>query len=118
MFILIELVIKSVLLFECRLLLYIHVVLFYAILCYCECLKTIETSRIEFSIPQNMEIESKITKIEQVQTIPWGKNTFSRSILAAILDFQVPSRADLLSMPMRITVPNLALVSQFARFFP
>ena len=31
MFILIELVIKSVLLFECRLLLYIHVVLFYAI---------------------------------------------------------------------------------------
>ena len=26
------------------------------------------------------------------------------------------NRADLLSMPMRITVPNLVLVSQFARF--
>ena len=36
--------------------------------------------------------------------------------MAAILDFQVASRADLFSIPMRITVPNLALVSQFARF--
>ena len=36
--------------------------------------------------------------------------------MAAILDFQVASRADLLSIPMRITVPNLVLVSQFARF--
>ena len=27
----------------------------------------------EFSTPQNMEIDTKIIKIEQVQTIPWGK---------------------------------------------
>ena len=36
--------------------------------------------------------------------------------MAAILDFQVASQADLFSIPMRITVPNLVLKSQFARF--
>ena len=37
--------------------------------------------------------------------------------MAAILDFQVAGRVDFISMPIRITVPNLVLVSQFARFF-
>jgi len=37
--------------------------------------------------------------------------------MAAILDFQVAGRADSISMPTGITVPNLVLVSQFARFF-
>ena len=37
---------------------------------------------------------------------------------AAILDFQVAHRADLTSSPQRIFVPNLVLVSQFARLVP
>ena len=35
--------------------------------------------------------------------------------MAAILDFQVAHRADLTSSPQRTFVPNLVLVSQFAR---
>ena len=37
---------------------------------------------------------------------------------AAILDFQVAPQADLTSSPQRIFVPNLVLVSQFARLVP
>ena len=37
---------------------------------------------------------------------------------AAILDFQVAHRADLTSSPQRTFVPNLVLVSQFARLVP
>ena len=38
--------------------------------------------------------------------------------MAAILDFQVAHRADLTSSPQRTFVPNLVLVSQFARLVP
>ena len=44
------------------------------------------------------------------------KKHFQKVDLVAILDFQVANRSDLFSIPMRITVPNLVLVSQFARF--
>ena len=37
---------------------------------------------------------------------------------AAILDFQVAHRADLTSSPQRTFVPNVVLVSQFARLVP
>ena len=36
--------------------------------------------------------------------------------MAAILDFQVASLTDLFSIPMRIIMPNLMLVSQNAQF--
>ena len=38
--------------------------------------------------------------------------------MAAILDFQVAPLADLTSSPQRTFVPNLVLVSQFARLVP
>ena len=38
--------------------------------------------------------------------------------MAAILDFQVAHRAELTSSPQRTFVPNLVLVSQFARLVP
>ena len=38
--------------------------------------------------------------------------------MAAILDFQVAHRTDLTSSPQRTFVPNLVLVSQFARLVP
>ena len=38
--------------------------------------------------------------------------------MASILDFQVAHRADLTSSPQRTFVPNLVLVSQFARLVP
>jgi len=37
--------------------------------------------------------------------------------MAAMLDFQVANRVNFISIPMGLTVPNLVLVSQFARFF-
>ena len=37
--------------------------------------------------------------------------------MAAILDFQVATRTELFSIPMRIIMLNLVLVSQNARFF-
>ena len=37
--------------------------------------------------------------------------------MAAILDFQAAGRVHFISIPMKINVPNLVLVSQFARFF-
>jgi hypothetical protein len=36
--------------------------------------------------------------------------------MAAILDFQLANRADLISITWRTSVPNLMLVSSFARF--
>ena len=63
-------------------------------------------------------------QIDEEESILWIKSIFGRLIwrpswkMAAILDFQVASRADLLSIPMRITVQTLVLVSQFAQFCP
>ena len=37
--------------------------------------------------------------------------------MAAILDFHVASRADLLSIPLRVIMPNILLVSPFAQFY-
>ena len=36
--------------------------------------------------------------------------------MAAILDFDVASRADLLSIPLRVIMPNILLISLFAQF--
>ena len=54
---------------------------------------------------------SKSNKYKQFH----GKKHFQKVDLAAILDFQVASRADLFSIPMRIIVPNLVLVFIFGR---
>ena len=37
--------------------------------------------------------------------------------MAAILDFQLANRADLLSIPLRVIMPNMVLLSPFAQFF-
>ena len=67
----------------------------------------------------------KITEIHQLKTdafyfliIFYSENGGHLDKMAAILDFQVAHRADLTSSPQRTFVPNLVLVSQFARLVP
>jgi len=37
--------------------------------------------------------------------------------MAAILDFQVALQIEIFSMPLRVIIPNLVLVSPYARFY-
>ena len=48
----------------------------------------------------------------------YGKNGGHVEKTAAILDYQVVNQADLTSNPQKTSVPNVVLVSQFARLVP
>ena len=64
--------------------------------------------------------DTKITEIHQTDAFYLKKKNYIENLekTAAILDFQVAPRADLTSSPQRTFVPNLVLVSQFARLVP
>ena len=71
-------------------------------------------------MPQNIPLDTKITKIGWIDTNLWGIS-LSRWRpswkMAAILDFQVASRTDLFSILYGVAMPILVLVSSNAWFF-